>query len=61
MVRRVATHLMFEGSASQAIELYSSVFPSFASIESTGTAMRDLALPGPLCAPMSRSALTSSS
>lgn len=29
MVRRVATHLMFEGSASQAIELYSSVFPEF--------------------------------
>ena len=29
MVRRVATHLMFEGSASQAIELYSSIFPEF--------------------------------
>ena len=29
MVRRVATHLMFEGNASQAIELYSSVFPEF--------------------------------
>ena len=29
MARRAATHLMFMGEASQAMDLYSSVFPSF--------------------------------
>ena len=29
MVLRVASHLMFEGRASEAMELYSSVFPEF--------------------------------
>jgi predicted 3-demethylubiquinone-9 3-methyltransferase (glyoxalase superfamily) len=29
MVRRAATHLMFQGQASAALELYSSTFPSF--------------------------------
>ena len=29
MTRRAATHLMFEGDASAALELYSAIFPSF--------------------------------
>ena len=29
MVRRAATHLMFQGEASAALELYASIFPSF--------------------------------
>jgi len=39
MVRGVATHLMFAGEASAALELYAAVFQSFVSTESSATVL----------------------